>query len=355
MSVNFSRRAARRLAPLGVVLGLGAATLAAAPARAAGDLPAPGQPAPAAAALTKASANPSTPVNPTQAKSDAIAAFATVTIVDGSALLMRGAGGFAVAEGLRLQALDILETPADARLLRLEFADGRALSLGPGSRLMLDPRFAGERRSARAYLLRGWARLDASGAQPLAATAPALLASPAVDLLGASASALVRVDDPGWQVYVEAGDAAVQERQRGAPLGPPLKLKPGEFAARTGDAKAAVATRPAPAFVQAMPRSFADVLPARAALFKDRRVEPKALSEVRYADARDWLAAEPSLRRAPAVMARWRPLTQQSAFRGALVANMAAHPEWDRLLFPEKYLPKPASATEGAGTPPAYR
>ncbi|MFG5408014.1 hypothetical protein ABXN37_07630 [Piscinibacter sakaiensis] len=45
-------------------------------------------------------------------------------------------------------------------------------------------------------------------------------------------------------------------------------------------------------------------------------------------------------------MNRWRPLARPGAFRDALVANMAAHPEWDRVLFPEKYLPRPV-------TPPA--
>ena len=49
----------------------------------------------------------------------------------------------------------------------------------------------------------------------------------------------------------------------------------------------------------------------------------------------DWLAVEPTLRR-PA-MKRWRDLTRDAAFREALVANMTAHPEWDRVLFPEKY------------------
>jgi hypothetical protein len=40
---------------------------------------------------------------------------------------------------------------------------------------------------------------------------------------------------------------------------------------------------------------------------------------------------------------RWRGKARDSEFRRALVANLSSHPEWDPVLFPEKYLPKPAS------------
>ena len=121
---------------------------------------------------------------------------------------------------------------------------------------------------------------------------------------------------------------------------------------RTGSGKSAMSARPPADFVSQLPRSFLDTLPSRAAMFKDRDVTPKPLADISYAEAQAWLATEPALRR-PA-MPRWRPLTRNPAFRTALVANMAAHPEWDRVLFPEKYLPKPnPGATPGsAATPP---
>ncbi|HKW82216.1 MAG TPA: hypothetical protein VJN68_00570, partial [Burkholderiaceae bacterium] len=63
--------------------------------------------------------------------------------------------------------------------------------------------------------------------------------------------------------------------------------------------------------------------------------------------------AEAALR--PAFLARWRPLASQAEFRKGLVAGLRNHPEWDRTLFPEKYLPKPASGASGVtgttGTP----
>lgn len=281
------------------------------------------------------------------AQAPAAAPAPTVTILDGSAVLLRGAGRLQVAEGVRLAPQDIVETAADARLVRIEFPDGLALSLGPGTRAMLDPRLAGEKgRAARVYLLRGWFKLNAAPApagKPGAAPAPAPmspLSSPGLDLVAASGSVVASVQDNALQVFVESGDATVQERQAGAPTGGPQKLRSGEFLARAGTAKSAIAPRAPGDFVQQLPRSFLDTLPARAAMFSDREVTPKALGDITYPEVAAWLAAEPALRR-PA-MPRWRPLTRNPAFRNALVADMAAHPEWDRVLFPEKYLPKPA-------------
>lgn len=278
------------------------------------------------------------------AQAPAAAPAPTVTILDGNAVLLRGAGRLQLAEGVRLAAQDIVETAADAKLLRIEFPDGLALSLGPGTRAMLDPRLAGEKgRSARVYLLRGWFKLNAAPApagKPGAAPAPmAPLSSPNLDLLSAGGSVVASLQDNTLQVFVESGDAVVQERQAGAPTGSPQKLRSGEFLARAGGGKSAIAPRAPADFVQQLPRSFLDTLPARAAMFGDREVTPKPLGDIAYPEVAAWLAAEPALRR-PA-MPRWRPLTRNPAFRNALVADMAAHPEWDRVLFPEKYLPKP--------------
>jgi hypothetical protein len=276
--------------------------------------------------------------------------LATLTILDGPASLLRGAARLQVAEGLRLQSQDILETPADARLARLEFADGLALSLGPSSRLLVDPRFSGERgRAARVYLLRGWAKLNpapAGGGKPGAGAPP--LASPGVDVLSASGALVLALQDGQVQVFAEGGEAALQERDVGSAVGSAQKLRGGEFFGRAGSAKSAVAPRPPPGFLPQVPRSFQDTLPSRAALFKDREVAPKPVGEIAYAEVRDWLAAEPSLRRGS--MNRWKPLTRNPAFRNALVAGMPAHPEWDRVLFPEKYLPKPAGHAPAGST-----
>jgi hypothetical protein len=64
------------------------------------------------------------------------------------------------------------------------------------------------------------------------------------------------------------------------------------------------------------------------------------------------MQAEPALRRP--LMSRWRGKLQEPAFRAAVAAHMSAHPEWDPILFPEKYRPKEPvrpAASRAAGLP----
>ena len=74
-------------------------------------------------------------------------------------------------------------------------------------------------------------------------------------------------------------------------------------------------------------------------------------AEFGYADVELWMKAELSIRR-PFVQ-RWKAKAfKDPAFKQAIVANMSSHPEWDPILFPEKYLPKePPPAPQAA--PPA--
>ena len=100
----------------------------------------------------------------------------------------------------------------------------------------------------------------------------------------------------------------------------------------------------APGFVAGMPANYRDNLPERLARFKESNVPPRRLAELTYEDAETWLKGPPELRRP--LMQRMRARAQDPEFRKAVIANMRFHPEWDRILFPEKYLPKePPSAT----------
>jgi hypothetical protein len=79
------------------------------------------------------------------------------------------------------------------------------------------------------------------------------------------------------------------------------------------------------------------------------QVRPKDAGDFAYADVEPWLKAEPSVRRP--LMQRWRAKAREPAFRSALVSNLSSHPEWDPILFPEKYKPKELSPMRpGAGT-----
>src|SRR5947209_17978567 len=62
-----------------------------------------------------------------------------VTMLDGEATLLRDGARYALAEGVRLQAGDLLATGAQTRLLRVEYAGGLGLAFGPDSRAMLTP------------------------------------------------------------------------------------------------------------------------------------------------------------------------------------------------------------------------
>jgi hypothetical protein len=102
-----------------------------------------------------------------------------------------------------------------------------------------------------------------------------------------------------------------------------------------------------------MPRAFADTLPLRAKRFQDSPVAPASPVDIGYEDVALWINAEKSLR--PAFVQRWTAKARDARFRSALIADLRNHPEWDRVLFPEKYLPKPkppATVAASASAPP---
>lgn len=273
-------------------------------------------------------------------------AIGIVTIVEGEVFATRDSTRFALAEGVRIVADDIVESAPLAKLARIELSDGIVLDIGPATRVLMTPRFPGERgsnRAAKLYVLQGWAKITVP--KGLAA---ASFASASFDLSGIARDAVLNVEPAASAVFAESGELTLIERSKGK-AGAAVKLKSGEFLSRAGDAKAVLAQRPAPDFVRRVPRAFLDTLPTRAALFAGRDVRAKRLTPISYADVQAWVDAEAGLR--PLFVTRWKELAQTPEFRKALVAGLRAHPEWDRTLFPEKYLPKPADSA----TSPAYR
>ncbi|MFL6571145.1 MAG: hypothetical protein ACJ8G4_05275, partial [Burkholderiales bacterium] len=90
---------------------------------------------------------------------------AIVTLVEGPVALLRSAGRFALAEGVRIHGGDILDVP-DKGLVQIELGDGTRLSLGPHSRFhvgaLASAPAAGRGAKASAlsdfYLVRGWTK-----------------------------------------------------------------------------------------------------------------------------------------------------------------------------------------------------
>lgn len=270
-------------------------------------------------------------------------AIGIVTIVEGELFATRDSTRFALAEGVRIIADDIVETAPQAKLARIEFSDGLILDIGPNTRVLMTPKFPGERggkRAAKLYVLQGWAKITV----PKALVA-ASFASEAFDLTGIARDVVLNVEPTASAVFAESGELTLIERSKGK-AGAAVRLKSGEFLTRAGDAKSVLTQRPAADFIARVPRAFLDTLPARAALFAAREVQPKRLAPVTYADVQPWVDAEAGLR--PLFVSRWRSLAQTPDFRKGLVAGLRAHPEWDRTLFPEKYLPKPAASAASA-------
>jgi hypothetical protein len=275
------------------------------------------------------------------------ATLATATIVDGSPTLLRASSKTTLVEGSRLAASDIVET-GTARHLRIEFADGVLLDLGPSTSVQLAPRLLRDpaRRGARVYLRQGTAKLSV----PTPAAAGPLLAAERLDLRTSRGGAVVLVDGAEVSVFAESGEATLVEQRGGKALAP-VRLKEGEFFAG-----GSVTSNAQPAFIARLPKAFLDTLPARAALFGASEPASVPAGALVYADVQPWIDAEPALR--AGFVTRWRALARLPEFRKGLEQGLAAHPEWDRVLYPEKYLPPesaptaaPAPGTKRYGTP----
>lgn len=262
---------------------------------------------------------------------------ALVTALDGDAVVLRDDTRLSAAEGVALQAGDILVTGAQTRLLRIETTGGLSIAFGAQTEALLSPGLAGDAAPATVYLLAGWAKLGAPKA--VAAT----LVGPRLQATTTGGTAVFWLRPGADRVFAETGPLALQARPGGSAIAP---LAAGEMVTLTASgAKPETSSRPAPAFVQAMPRAFMDSIPSRAAFFQGKEVAPKELGPLAYADAQPWIDAEPALRRA--FVKRWRGLAHDADFRRGLVAGLKTHPEWEPVLYP----PTRATRTTSGAAP----
>lgn len=256
-----------------------------------------------------------------------------VTMLDGEATLLRDGARFALAEGVRLQAGDLLSTGAQTRLLRVEFPGGLGVALGPDSRAMVTPNLGDDGMRGGVYLLSGWSKVAA----PAGTTGA--IRSRAVDTDTTAGTLILSVQGDTAQAFAETGPSRVQPHVAEAPA---QTLKSGEMLTLPGaGAKPQLAKGASPAFVQAMPHVFMDSLPSRLAAFPTD-LAPRRLGEMSYADAQPWIDAEAPLRRVFAE--RWRRLAAEPQFRSGLVAGLKAHPEWTPILYPPTSRPSQAAA-----------
>jgi hypothetical protein len=255
-------------------------------------------------------------------------AVATVTLLEGEAELVRGAARYALAEGVRLHAGDIIELAEDG-LAQLEYSDGAAFALGPKTRLLMLSAPRGKAAPREYYVIQGALKL--TGVKP---GTRYRLATPLFNVQPVEGAVVVVLTGSEGSVFAESGETRV------AAGSAPLRLGTSDFCTRRNGQKASVALLPSKAFIAALPRHFLDPLPSRMALYKERQVLPRRLDEVSYAGVEAWLKAPPAIRRP--LVARFEPLASDAAFRASVVANLKYHPEWKSVLYP----PEKAAASE---------
>lgn len=255
---------------------------------------------------------------------------ALLTMLEGDASLIIGARAFAAAPGARVPAGALIETGAKTGLLRLEWADGATLDLGPATKVMLRPPLPAP--TVRFYLLQGWAKHSqaAAGQGHLAA---------AFEVTPFKGVMLSQVDDAQAVLFSESGGSSFTARRAGAKSS---TLRAGESAVMAGTATPQLLPRPASAWLQQMPRAFRETLPSRASQFASR---PAPVLQPRpapgYTALQPWLSAEPALRRA--FPARFAELLTDRSFKAAVNAGLKQHPEWELLLRPP---PRPVAPTQ---------
>lgn len=257
-----------------------------------------------------------------------------VTILDGDAILIRGLSKFVVAEGVRINANDLAETGKNT-FLRVEFSDGSIVDLGPATHVQLNRPSLRQGDRGSLYLLGGWLKLSAS---KLSSGSKGSVASREFDTLGVAGEAVVRVERASGAAFAESGPVRVIDRRHGAAT--PVSLESGDYLALRGREAARVGRQPPREFVAALPRQFEDRLPSRIALFRDREVTAKSSGTFTYAEVEAWIDAEPLIRRRFA--REWVAKADDGEFRQRLDAGLARHPEWERILHPERFEPTPA-------------
>ncbi len=262
----------------------------------------------------------------------------TLTLLEGPAGLVRGVARYALAEGTRMQSGDIIEV-GDKGLAEIEYPDGAAIALGAGTRVLAVSMPRGKSAAGDYYVMQG--ALKVAGVNK---NARLRFLSPIFTLQPTEGVSVMIVRGDEGSVFIESGGARL------AVAPETLSLRSGDFFTRKAGQKGATAPRPSQAFIAAMPKAFFDPLPSRMARYKERETQPKRVDDVSYADVEAWLKAPPAIRRP--LVARFEPRASNPAFRTSLIANLRFHPEWDPILYPEKYLPEEPAA-EAAGAAPA--
>lgn len=265
-----------------------------------------------------------------------------VTVAEGGPLLVRGTTTYTVGQGVPVHNGDMLAADAKGQI-QIEFDDGAILNLSRGARAFL---LAGQGAGGEpgVALYSGWVKFTRAKAAKGKTYRYTL---PLARLSTAGATGVLRAGADGSDVFIESGAARLVELLRNGSAGAGRDFKGGEFVVRRDGQPLAVAARPSADFIKAMPAYFKDDLPAFLPRVRNKGAEPKREREATYEEVEPWLKASLPVRRGLAE--RFQSRAKDGQFRSRLVENLAAHPEWDPILFPEKYKKEEEKDAEKAG------
>ena len=261
----------------------------------------------------------------------AAAETGVVTLVEGNARLLRGATWYKLVAGTRVEEADIIEAQ-DRAQAQIELTAGSRTNLVGAGKIYLVPAAAKVAAKAAPTVVAmpaGWLKLAAKAPGVRIRTAP-------FDLVVGDGVLVVHANGPAVEFFVESGSAKLIELTANGTDGAARDVKSGEFDSRSATGAFVTGQRVPKAFIDTMPRHFADALPTLADRIK---VKPSLVvdHEITYAEAEPWLAT----RDRAVFEKRFASRLRDPAFRSAALPNLARYPMWDRMLNPEKYAPKP--------------
>jgi hypothetical protein len=261
----------------------------------------------------------------------AAAEVGVTTLADSGSRVLRGATWYKLVPGARVDDGDIVEAPEHAQV-QLELAAGSLVNIvGPGTLHVV--RASARDAPATLALSRAWTKA--------AAKPPGVrIHTNAADIVATDGIVVVRAE-AAPELFVESGNARLIELAPSGAEAATHDAKRGDYWSRSSGSAYATSARPPKAFVDAMPKQYADALPALAARFK---TAPQLAvdHEITYAEAEPWLAG----RDRAAFEKRFASRLRDPAFRRAVEPHVVRYPSWDRMLHPEKYAPKPAPAAQ---------
>ena len=267
------------------------------------------------------------------------------TIVDGVARVLRGSVWYRLAPGAPIQESDVIDAGERAQV-QIELTGGGTLNLvGPASLYVATLPWRNDKLEGAVEfgLERGWLKLVAS-----APGVAVRVRTPGALVSVSESTIVVRYEGKMFEMFIESGSARIAEAARSGRDGPPRDAKSGEFWSRDGDKPFSTERRAPPKFVASMPRHLTDRLANLAARFKGQKAQLAVDREITLAEADPWLTSQYRRQFARRLGGRLADPT----FRKAVEANIAAYPEFDRVLHPEKYPAVPGTPATTTAPPP---